>query len=149
MSDSLQSHGLQAHQAPLSVEFPRKDYQNGLPLPSPGDLPNPEMEPVSPTSPALAGILFTHWATEISWGWGNYSHIVLFLTTQSCLTLYNTMDYRLPGSSVHGIFQAKILEWVAFSYSRGSSWPRDQTHISCVSCISRQILYYCPTWEAQ
>ena len=37
---------------------------------------------------------------------------------------------------VHGIFQARILEWVAISFSRGSSWPRDQTHISCVSCIA-------------
>ena len=41
-----------------------------------------------------------------------------------------------PGSSVHGILQAKILEWVAVSFSRGSSWPRDQTHISCVSWLA-------------
>ena len=47
------------------------------------------------------------------------------------------MDCSLPGSSVHGIFQARILEWVVVSYSRGSSQPRDQT---CVSCIDRQIL---------
>ena len=45
-------------------------------------------------------------------------------------------NYRLPGSSVHGISQARILEWVAFSYSRGSFWPRDRT---CISCISRII----------
>ena len=43
--------------------------------------------------------------------------------TQSCLTLYNTMDCILPGFSVHGILQAKILEWVAYSFSRGSSHP--------------------------
>ena len=42
----------------------------------------------------------------------------------------------LPGSSVHGILQARILEWVAISYSRGSSQPRDQTHVPCVSCIA-------------
>ena len=46
---------------------------------------------------------------------------------QSCLTLCDPVDCSLPGSSVHGIFQARILEWVAISFSRGSSWPRDQT----------------------
>ena len=44
---------------------------------------------------------------------------------QSCPTLYNPMDCSLPGSSVHGIFQARILEWVAISFSRRSSQPRD------------------------
>ena len=44
---------------------------------------------------------------------------------QSCLTVCDPMDCSLPGSYVHGIFQAKILEWVAISYSRRSSWPRD------------------------
>ena len=47
-----------------------------------------------------------------------------------------------------GIFQARVLEWVAISYPKGSSQPRDRTHISGVSCISRQILYHCATWEA-
>ena len=46
----------------------------------------------------------------------------------------------LPGSSVHGILQARILEQVAISSSRVSSLPRDQTHVSCISCIGRQIL---------
>ena len=49
------------------------------------------------------------------------------LVTQSCLTLSNPVDWSPPGSSVHGILQARILEWVAISFSRGSSWPRDQT----------------------
>ena len=44
---------------------------------------------------------------------------------QSCLTLCDPMDCSLPGSSVHGILQAKILEWVAIPFSRGSSQPRD------------------------
>ena len=44
---------------------------------------------------------------------------------QSCLTLCNPMDCSLPGSSTHGIFQARVLEWVAISFSRGSSQPRD------------------------
>ena len=51
-----------------------------------------------------------------------------------------------PGSSVHGIFQARILELVEISSSRGSSPTRNQT---CVSYIGRQFLYYCDTWEAQ
>ena len=46
---------------------------------------------------------------------------------------WDPMDCRPPGFSVHGIFQARILEWVAISFSRGSSWPRDQTHIFCIA----------------
>ena len=46
-----------------------------------------------------------------------------------------------PDSSVHGISQARILEWVAISFSRGSSRPRDQTHLSCISCTGSQVLY--------
>ena len=68
---------------------------------------------------------------------------------QFCLTVCNPLDCNLPGSSVHGLFQARILEWVAIFYSRGSSWPRDQTHVSCISCIDRQILYLCTTWETR
>ena len=68
---------------------------------------------------------------------------------QSCPTLCNSMDCGPPGSSVHEIFQARILEWVAISSSRGSSRPRDQTHISCISCIGRWILYTGATWEAR
>ena len=54
------------------------------------------------------------------------------------------MDCSPSGSSVHEILQARILEWVAISSSRGSSWPRDPTW---VSCISRWILYHWATWE--
>ena len=61
---------------------------------------------------------------------------------QSHPPLCDPMDCSLPGSSVHGISQARMLEWVAISSSKGSSWPRDQTHISYVSCIGRQVLYY-------
>ena len=53
----------------------------------------------------------------------------------SCLTLCDLMDCSPPGSSVHGIFQARILEWVATSFSRGSSQPRDRTRISCISWL--------------
>ena len=51
---------------------------------------------------------------------------------QSCLTLCDPMDCCLPGSSVHGVFQTRVLEWVGISFSRGSSWPRNQTCISCI-----------------
>ena len=49
------------------------------------------------------------------------------------LTLFNSRDCSLPGSSVHGILQARILEWVAIPFSRGSSQPSDQTQVSCIS----------------
>ena len=52
---------------------------------------------------------------------------------QSCRTLCNPMDCRPPGSSVHGISQARILEWVATSFSRGTSWPRDWTQVSRIA----------------
>ena len=58
---------------------------------------------------------------------------------QSCLTLCDPMDCSLPGSSVHGFSQARVLEWVAVSYSRGPSQPRDQTLISCVSYSGRPV----------
>ena len=47
------------------------------------------------------------------------------LVAESYLTLFDTVDYSTPGSSVHGISQARIQEWVAISFSRGSSWPKD------------------------
>ena len=65
-----------------------------------------------------------------------------------CLTLCNTLDCSPPGSSVHGIFQPRILEWVAISSSRRSSWPRNWAQVSWSSCIGRQILYHWVTWEA-
>ena len=62
--------------------------------------------------------------------------------TRSCPTLRNSMDCSPPGSSVHGISQARILEWVAIPSSRRPSQPRDWTSISSVSCTGRQILYH-------
>ena len=55
------------------------------------------------------------------------------LAAQSCLTLCNPMDCSPPGSSVHGILQARILEWVAILFSRESSWPRYQTQVLCIA----------------
>ena len=71
-----------------------------------------------------------------------------YLVTKLCPSLYYPMDCSLPDSSVRGISQARILEWVAISSSRGSSPPRDPTHISCVSCIGGWILYCWATYEA-
>ena len=61
----------------------------------------------------------------------------------SCVQLFET-----PWSSVHGIFQARILDWFGISFSRISSRPKDQTCVSCISCIGRQLLYHCATWGA-
>ena len=59
-----------------------------------------------------------------------YGNVYVSLVTQLCPTLWDPMDCSLPGSSVHGIFQARILEWIATSFSRGSSQPRDWTQVS-------------------
>ena len=57
------------------------------------------------------------------------------------------MDCSPPGRSVHGILQARTLEWVAVPSSRGSSRPRDRNCISCVSCTGRRVLYHWATWS--
>ena len=77
-----------------------------------------------------------------------------YLVAKSYLTLLWSMDCSLPGSSVHGISQARILEWVAISFSRGSSWPRDWTCISCITggflLLSHWISYHLrnTVWES-
>ena len=55
------------------------------------------------------------------------------LVTQSRPLLYDPMDCGLSGSSVHGVLQARIMEWIAIPFSRGFSWPRDQTRLSCMA----------------
>ena len=64
------------------------------------------------------------------------SHIWLFC---------GRMDCGPPGSSLRGISQARMLEWVEISSSRGSSWPKDWTCVFCISCTGKQILYYSAT----
>ena len=93
------------------------EYWSGYPIPSPGNLPHPG---VKLGSPALQGF-FSCWAT-------NEVKVSL-----SCPTLCSPMDCSLPGSSVHGILQARILEWVASPFSRGCSQPRDQTQVSHIA----------------
>ena len=119
-SDSFATPRTVAHRAPLSMEFSREEYSSGFPFPFPGDLLNPGMEL---TSPALASGFF---ATEPP---GNPC-LCLWIVKRSHLVVSNSLrpvDCSLPGSSVHGILQARILEWVAISFSRRSSQPRDQT----------------------
>ena len=67
---------------------------------------------------------------------------------QLCPTLCDPIDCSPPGSSVHGVLQARILEWVAMSSSRGSSRPRDGTGVSYVSCINIWFFAISATWEA-
>ena len=67
---------------------------------------------------------------------------------QSCLTLCDPMGFSPPGSSVPGILQARTLKGVAVSFSRESSWPRDQTHFSCIAFSRGKFFTHWATWEA-
>ena len=91
-----------------------------MPFPSPRDLPNPGIEPT-------VSCIFLHWQA------GSLPLSNLKCKRErwllSCVRLFHSMDYNPVGSSVYGIIQARILEWVAISYSRGSSWPSVQIHI--------------------
>ena len=93
-----------AYQASLSVVFPRQEYWSGLLCPPPGDLPDPGIEPASVSFSAVAGGFFTTSATACP------VSAVTVKVAKSCLTLCDPMDCGLPGSSVHGILQARILE---------------------------------------
>ena len=105
-----------------SMEFSRPEYWSGQPFRSPGDLPQPrDWTQVS----CIAGRFFTSWVTREARMWKCESEIA-----QSCQTLCDPMGCSLPGSSVHGIFQERILAWFAISFSRGSSRPRDWTWVS-------------------
>ena len=76
----------------------------------------------------------------------NLSSICIYVCAQSCLTHFNHVNYSPPGSSVHGISQARILEWIAMPSSRGSSRCKDQACVSCVYCIKSEFL---PHWAIQ
>ena len=69
--------------------------------------------------------------TELKIPWSDV--LLRVLVAQSCLTLCDPMDYSLLGFSVHGILQARILEWIAIPFSRGTSQPRDRTLVSCIT----------------
>ena len=91
VSDSLQSHGLAAYQAPPSMGFSREQYWSGVPLPS---------------------LIFKASIMKMK------------------VKLFSPV---LPGFSIHEVFQARVLEWAAISFSRGSSQPRDWTQVSCIA----------------
>ena len=82
------------------------------------------------------------WGKIISLEWEIYICVCVYkwvmIVAQSCLILCNPMDCSLPGSSVHGILQARLLEWVAISFSRGSSQPRDATLQESLYHLSQQ-----------
>ena len=80
---------------------------------------------------------FTHHANWLLPGLF-FSPMCVCSVSQSYPTLWGPMDSSLLGSSTHGIFQARILEWIATSSSRGFSWPRDQNCTSHVSCTGEQ-----------
>ena len=98
---------------------------------------------------------FSMWFTTFEYSMSNFNRNAQLLeirgnvlnklseVAQLCLTLCDPMDCSLPGSSIHGIFQARVLEWVAISFSRESSQPRDQIRVSlivgrCFYCLSHQ-----------
>ena len=123
-----------ACQAPLSMEFSRQGYWSGFLFPPPGDLPDPEIEPGSPALQvdSLPSEPEGNFRPRVTY---HMLHFPLSLSLPShhvtCLmkvtpTLCNPMDPTI----VHGILQARILDWVAFPFSRGSSQPRDQTQVS-------------------
>ena len=70
------------------------------------------------------------------------------MVSHSVVPDWDHLDCSPPGSLDHGVSEARILEWVATSFSSGYFWPRDGTHVLRISCIGRQILYHWATWEA-
>ena len=129
---------LDAHQAPLSMGFSRQEYRSGLPFPTPGDLPDLGIEPMSHCVSSIGRWVLYHYCHL---RYPDFTQILLVfsknrnldpssvssawecvMSLQSCLTLRNPVDCSPPGSSVHRILQARILEWVTVPSSRGSSW---------------------------
>ena len=87
------------------------------------------------TSQIASPSLFLVNPTCTRWAWQS-STLYTVLVAQLCLTLSNSRDGSPPGCSVHGILQARVLEWVAIPFSGVSPWPRDGTSISCISRIA-------------
>ena len=108
---------------------------------------NPSLAPRPSSKIAASCILLPYFSQP--WFWISKLVNKMFMSVwvcvkllQACLTLRDPMDCSPPGSSVHRILQARVLEWVAISSSRKSSQPRDRTHVSCISCIDRKVLYH-------
>ena len=75
-------------------------------------------------------------------------YCVLAKSLQSCPSVCDSMNCSLPDSSIHGILQARVLEWVAMPSSRRSSQPRNRTCVSYISCTAGEFFTTSATWEA-
>ena len=103
------------YQAPSSMGFSRQEHWSGLPFPSPGDLPDPGIEPISPALPP----------NSLSVEPPGKSSLVIAAAAkslQSCPTLCDPIDGNPAGSAIPGILQARTLEWVATSFSNAWKW---------------------------
>ena len=103
------------YQAPSSMGFSRQEHQSGLPFPSPGDLPDPGIEPISPALPS----------NSLSVEPPGKSSLVIAAAAkslQSCPSLCDPIDGNPPGSDIPGILQARTLDWVAISFSNAWKW---------------------------
>ena len=129
------SHPPTQHQLPHLLQILAKMPPSQWSLPWPPEIMKPHSFILLPV------LLFPKHFITLS-----FIYYVLYLVV-SHVRLCDLIDCCPPGSSVHGIFQARILEWVAISFSRGTSGPRDWTGVSSVSCTGRRILYHCATWE--
>ena len=124
---------------PMSQLYPEWEEDSGCmgrdgqpPQVSPPQLPYWVMRALAPGNQLLRGrphVEKQGLMVPIHWGAEKFK---VLLVAQSCSTLCNPMDCSPPGSTVHGISQARILEWVAVSSSKGSSWPRNCTWVSCI-----------------
>ena len=168
MSDSLQPHGLyRPRNSPgqntgvgslslLQGIFPAQGLNPGLPLClrilyQLSHKGSPERSWVYPNHPesGTTNILFHEDRGWILGKGGDRRDCLPAQSLQSCLTLCDPMDCNPPGSSVHGILQARILEWDSMPSSRGSSSPKYPTRIFCVSCIAGDFFIHWATWKAQ
>ena len=134
-----------AHQPPLSMDFSKQEYWSGLSIPSPGDFPTQGSNPGLPHCrrilyclshqgrSILAQLSFRKPLQISTYKEKKLKKWCCCLVTKSCPTLCNSMDCSPLGSSVHGILQARILEWVAIPFTRASSWPRDWTQVCCIT----------------
>ena len=144
VSDSLRPHGLQPIRLLHPWDFPGKSTEVGCQF---------LLHFITETQ-ANINVLYSFLGPQTifclmneEWKWSESE------VTQSCPTLCDPTDRSLPGFSVHGIFQARVLEWVAISFSGGSSWPRDQTRVShivgrCFYRLSHQGSYLHFLWHS-
>ena len=154
-----------ACQVPRSTKFSKQEYWSRLPFPTVGDFPDPGIKPASLAPPALASVFFTaappgkppnanSTSTQKTPCDGKVDelHQSETFSAQLCSILFEPTDCRPPGSSVHRILRARILEWVAIPFSRGSSWSWEQTQSPEDSLLSEPLaaaaaksLQLCPT----